>query len=376
MRIGLVVDQAGRKAGGPETYEINLIRALARLDRHNEYLVYCTHPGAVDAIGVRQDNFVYRVMWPASRTVSLGLTLPALLVRDGVKFFHALMVPPPVSPKDYCLSILCFSNWSHPEFYRRNVLRRLNFLLEIGIDKAKFLLCNSANLLEDIHRAFKVPRERLSVTYLGAGPEFAPMPRATAQSTLAERYGIDYPYVLFLGKYQERKNVFRVIEAYSRYRRETNTGSRLLLVGRAPSPDDEIAQRIAALGLRDAVARIAYVAYADLPCLYGAADMFLFPSLWEGFGLPVIESMACATPVVTSNVTSLPEVAGDGAIIVDPESVDAITEAMLRLHRDPAFRSGLVARAIVQARRFTWENCARATFDAYARMGAELRNEP
>jgi glycosyltransferase involved in cell wall biosynthesis len=371
MRIGIFVAEVGRMAGGPETYEIQLLRALARLDQQNEYFVYCTHAGAVDAIGVRQDNFVYRVLQPASRWISLPVTLPAMLVRDGVRFYHATMVPPPLSPKDYCLSILCFSNWSHPEFYPKAVLRRLNFLLEIGLKKAKYLLCNSENLRNDIHRAFKVPMGRLSVTYLGVGPEFAPIPTEEARDFVRQRYGIEGQYVLFVGKHMERKNVFRVISAYHRFRKETGSAAKLLLIGREPSTTDAIHRQITELGLDEVVTRIRYAPYAELRYLYAGAEMFLFPSLWEGFGLPVIESMACGTPVITSNVTSLPEVAGDGAIVVDPESVDQIVDGMLRLHRDPAFRSALVERGIRQASKFTWDNCARATLESYARMTAE-----
>lgn len=370
MRIGIFVAEAGRSAGGPETYEIHLLRALAELDKRNEYIVYCTHQGAVDAIGVQQDNFAYRVLQPASRWISVPVSLPAMLVRDGVKFFHATMVPPPLSPKTYCLSILCFSNWAHPEFYPKHIVRRLNFLLDIGVKKARYLLCNSRNLQDYIHDAFKVEDERMSVTYLGVGEEFAPMEREAARAVLRERYGVDVPYVLFVGKHQERKNVFRVIEAYERYRRESGSAARLLLVGREPSATDAIQQKIDALGLAAHVQRISYVPYGDLPYLYRAAEMFLFPSLWEGFGLPVIESMACGTPVITSNVTSLPEIAGDGAVVIDPESVEQMVEGMLKLHRDEPFRSELVDRGFARARRFTWKECAQSTLEVYERMAA------
>lgn len=370
MRIGIFVVEAGRSAGGPETYEIHMLRALANLDRTNEYFIYCTHQGAIDAIGVRQDNFTYRLLRPTSRWLSIPVSLPVQLVRDGVRFFHATMVPPPWSPKDYCMSVLCFSNWSHPEFYPKHVLRRLNYLLEIGIREARYLLCNSANLRDDIQRAFHIAPERLSVTHLGVGPEFSPMPGEEARALLRERHGIDYPYVLFVGKHQERKNVFRVIEAYARYRGETGTESKLLLVGRAPSTEDAIHAKIIEQGVLGHVERIRYIPYEGLRPLYAAADMFLFPSLWEGFGLPVIESMSCATPVVTSNVTSLPEIAGDAAVVIDPESTEQLIEGMVRIHDDAGFREALVARGRERAARFTWDACARATMETYERMAA------
>lgn len=369
MRIGVFVVDVAQDGGGLETYQVELVRALARIDRANEYLVYCTAAAAPDVIGVRQDNVTYRVLQPGSRWISLPVSLPLQLVRDGVDFFHATMVPPPLSPKPYLLSILCFSNWAHPEFYPKNVVRRLNFLLGIGIRKAEYLLCNSANLLEDIHRAFGVPRERLAVTHLGVNPTLRQLPPDEVRSFVAERYGIERPYVLFVGKHQERKNVMRVIRGYAAYREATRSDAALVLVGRAPEPGP-IDDLIRELGLEEHVMRLAYVPFGDLPWLYGGARIFLFPSLWEGFGLPVIESMACGTPVLCSNVTSLPEVAGDAAIIVEPESVEQIAEGMIRFDTDPAFRAEMVRRGLERAKLFTWENCARATLDYYERMHA------
>jgi glycosyltransferase involved in cell wall biosynthesis len=373
MKIGIFVVTPGRQGGGPETYEIQLLRALARIDDRNEYMVYCTHDGAVTAIGVTKPNFRYRVLQPNARWLSIPVTLPAMLMRDGVDFLHATMVPPPFSPKPYLLTILCSSNWKHPEFYDRKVVWRLNKLLARGMKSASIFLCISHRLMEEVRDDFQVDRERLDVSYMGVGSEFEPKGQENARQLLRERHGIDYPYMLFVGQQQERKNVFRVIEAYARHRAQSGTPARLLLVGRSATESGPIADTIRKFGVEDSVVRIGYFPFAELPYLYSAARMLVFPSLWEGFGIPVIESMACGTPVVTSTATCLPEIAGDAALIVDPTSVGEIAHAISRLDGHETLRQTLVDRGFARARQFSWDNCARSTLNAYARMASRGR---
>jgi glycosyltransferase involved in cell wall biosynthesis len=368
MRIGIFVVTPGRQGGGPETYEIQLLRALAKLDQTNEYIVYATHAEAISAIGVKQPNFRYRILRPNARWISIPVSLPAMLVKDGVDFFHATMVPPPLSPKPYILTILCSSNWKHPEFYDPKVVWRLNKLLARGMKSASLFLCISHKLLEEVHHDYGLEKDRLDVSYMGVGPEFHPHNPKDTRSLLHDKHGIDYPYVLFVGQQQERKNVFRVIEAYGRFQQATNSPARLLLVGREAQETGPIFDAIVEFGLLEKVVRLRYFPFSELPHLYRGANMLVFPSLWEGFGLPVIEAMACGTPVVTSTATCLPEIAGDAAIVVDPESVEQIAAGMIQIETRREVRDTLIRKGLDRAKIFSWENCARSTLNAYARM--------
>jgi glycosyltransferase involved in cell wall biosynthesis len=381
MKIGVFVVTAGRHGGGPETYEVQLLRALARIDKSNEYFIYCTTQKSPEAIGINQANFTYRVLKPASRWVSIPITLPFLMILDGIDFYHATMVPPPWSPKPFLMTILCSSNWVHPEFYPKAVVWRLNKLLERSLHKARTLLPISKDLLGDVEEMWGVPTDRMRVTYMGVGEEFSPREEVAARALLAERYGITGRYLLFIGQQQERKNVFRVIEAYANYRmrftpQEKSDLPKLLIVGRENDATDAIAEAIRKCGIEEHVTRLRYVPFADAPELYSVADALLFPSLWEGFGLPLVESMACGTPVITSTATCLPEVAGDAAIIVDPESVSALADAIYDVQTRPALRQSLIAKGFERARMFTWENCARTTLEAYGAMLAPARSVP
>jgi glycosyltransferase involved in cell wall biosynthesis len=368
MRIGVLVLMAGREAGGPETYEVEMLRALAAIDRDNEYIVYCTGDEAPRAIGIVQDNFRYHVLGPRPRAISLTLSLPAQLIRDGVDFLHSTFTPPPISVRPEMLTMHCLSSFVHPEFYTPLIAWRLNRLLTMGMRRSKCVLCVSQSTADDVHERFGVERSRLAVAYNGVSPKFHPVDRLEAESLVRDRLGIEGPYALFVGKLEPRKNVMRLLEAFARFKRDTQSDTRLLLAGNRTRVTPAIERQIADLGIGDAVIQPGYVPSELLAPMYSAARMFLLPSLWEGFGIPIVEAMACGTPVLTSNVTCLPEIAGDAAVIVDPHSVDSIAEGIARLDASPELRSTLIKRGWHRAPLFTWTNSARSTRAAYERM--------
>jgi glycosyltransferase involved in cell wall biosynthesis len=243
----------------------------------------------------------------------------------------------------------CLSNFTHPEFYTPLVAWRLNRLMTVALRRAGRVLCVSRSVRDAVAERFGVPGDRLAVTYNGVGRHFVPTPPDEARAIVAERWGIDHPYVLFVGKLQARKNVARLIRAFDRYRRQTKSDAKLLLAGRKVATSEGIDEAIAECGLEGQVVHAGYFQPQDLPVLYSAARMFVLPSLWEGFGIPVVEAMACGTPVITSTVTSLPEVAGDAALLVNPQSIDEMADAMARVESSAQLRQTLVARGFERA---------------------------
>ena len=374
MKIGILALAAGRQAGGPETYEVELIRGLAKLDRENEYFVYCTSPEAVSAIGVRQDNFKLRALRPSWRVVSVSWTLPRWMASDGLDFFHSTYAPPPLPNKPFLFTMHCVSNFVHPEFYPTFIRWRLNALQKVGLRRAASVLCVSSFVSGKVREMFNVPTERLHTIHNGVGPEFFYTSPEIARQHVADQLGIDYPYVLYVGKLQARKNVIGLIRAYARYRRESNSPAKLLLVGRKVETSEGIDATIEELGLQREVVQLGYLPppsddpESPLPYLYSAARMFVLPSFYEGFGIPILEAMACGCPVITSNATSLPEVAGNAALIVSPHSTEELAEAMVRIDSDAETRTRLIELGIQRARQLTWENCARETLNAYRRF--------
>jgi len=200
------------------------------------------------------------------------------------------------------------------------------------------------------------------VVYLGRDEALAPVRDPAELARVRARYGIGERYLLYVGTLQPRKNLARLVDAFTRLAGDPAlTGVQLVLAGKPGWLADDLAPRVARLGLAGRVLFPGYIADADLPALLSGALAFAFPSLYEGFGIPVLEAQSCGVPVMTSNNSSLPEVAGDAALLVDPHDVDAIAEAMRRLVTDDALRAELVRRGFENVKRFSWEKCARET---------------
>ncbi len=222
----------------------------------------------------------------------------------------------------------------------------------------------------DVRRFYGLAPTRMHVVPNGVAGHFQPALRGS-RDHIADRYGLRSPFVLTVGAPQARKNLERLVTAFASIRAEHPT-LRLAIAGPRLWRYDRLRQQVSSLGLEEAISVLGYVADTDLPALYSAASVFVFPSLDEGFGLPVLEAMACGTPVVCSNATSLPEVTGDAALLVDPTDCADIATAMRWVLSDRALRNELRRRGLDQARRFTWERTAAKTVDVYEHVVREL----
>lgn len=366
MRIALFVVMAGRNAGGPETYEHALVRNLATLDKETDYRVFCFTERAARSFDLEQANMSYTVLGNKSRILATSLGLPMALKSQCIDLMHATFVPPPFSPVDYVFTLHDSGMFLRPELYPPLIRWRLKALVCQGLRQARHILCVSQNVADYAADYHKIPRERLSVTYNAVSAHFVPT-NAAAQANVLARYKIPQPYFLFAGRLEPRKNVVRLLEAFDMIRREVNPDLRLVLAGNKTWARRAVDQTIERLGLHTHVIETGYVADADLPALFGGAQAFVFPSLWEGFGIPVVEAMACGTPVLTSNLSSLPEIAGGAAVLVDPLRVEDIARGMERLAGEPELRAALSAQGLERAKDFSWRRTAELTHAAYKR---------
>lgn len=248
-------------------------------------------------------------------------------------------------------------------FRRRDVIVLRGYFRRIA-RTARVILTISEQSQHDIHTRLGVPKERIVVTYLAANSVFAPRSADQVRST-CERLGIRMPYVLCVGTIEPRKNLSRVMEAFAQLR-VRGAPHRLVLVGKAGPLATPILAAATRLGLDDAIQFTGFVADEDLAALYSGATAFVYPSLYEGFGLPPLEAMACGCPVITSNCSSLPEVVGAAGLQVNPYDVLALTGAMERLITDRAFADELRHRGLERASSFTWQRCIEHTANAYA----------
>jgi glycosyltransferase involved in cell wall biosynthesis len=227
----------------------------------------------------------------------------------------------------------------------------------------------------DIVSAFGVPAERVHVVYLAASSQFVMLERQVAAAHVRDKYGYA-SYCLCVGDIQRGKNLVRLVEAYDSFLKSGGDLD-LVLVGAERAPYDELHKRILELKLQDRVHFPGYVPFEDLLALYRDAIFSVFPSLYEGFGLPVLEAFQSGTPLAASNTSSIPEVAGDAALLFDPLNVEAIASVMLQLHHNASLRAHLVERGLEQAKRFSWRKCAEQTMQVYeeARQRFIARNQ-
>jgi glycosyltransferase involved in cell wall biosynthesis len=259
----------------------------------------------------------------------------------------------------------------YPGLYRFRDRLTLQSYLRLGARRAAHIITNSEHTRSDVQRLLSVPRERMTVTPLGVADIFQPLTSAQSLAA-AQEYGVTQPYILSVCTLEPRKNLLRVLEAFALLRKRCHTTHRLVLVGRRGWLEDPIFAAVQRLEIEDAVHFTGYVPINVLPALYSGATVFVYPSLYEGFGFPVLEAMRCGCPVITSNVSSLPEVGGSAACYVDPYNVTHLADALERVLDDPEQAQRMREQGLEHAGMFSWERCTRQTLEVYRQV---LRNE-
>jgi glycosyltransferase involved in cell wall biosynthesis len=234
---------------------------------------------------------------------------------------------------------------------------------------ASRIICVSSYTGERLAERFPATRDRIRVIGEGVDDRFRPQPEGAVRS-FRDSYALDRPYVLFVGVLEPRKNLDRLVRAYELAVARTGAPHLLVLIGAIGWKQEAALRAIEQSPLSDRIRLLGYVPERHLPAAYSGADAFLYPSLHEGFGLPPLEAMACGVPVLTSNVTSLPEVVGDAAICVDPSDVEAIAWELERLLSDTALRAQLAARGLRRAQEFCWDKVAERTMAVYEEAAA------
>lgn len=364
MRIGLFPLWTGSQIGGIATYDTCLLPALARSAPGDEFHVYSPRNDAIRGLAQSYTNVTHHRLVPRSRWINVPVSFPIATAFSRVELLHVTHVPPPISTRPYVMTLHCMSTFRHPEFYPRGLNLRANALLKKGLRSARRVICVSHGLKEIAAEELGVERERLAVVYHGVSDDFRPMPRPEAAARVRAAFGIDRPFLLFVGVFGPKKNLGRLVDAYARFKNETRSSIALVLAGRRWLTDD-VDEAVARNRLEADVIQPGHVGLAALPALYNAAEALVFPSLCESFGMPVIESMACGTPVVTSRGSCLPEVAGDAAVLVDEYAVESIAEGIDAVVNDPARRSRMRESGLGRARSFTWKAAAEQTLSVY-----------
>ena len=376
VRIGLDGKILTLRAGGTGRYAINLTRAMlaeAAACRPELDFVIFTGPQTSRAVMEEFRGAADECFLGAKSSVVRSLTLvPAALRRLRVDVFHGMDhvgIPLVGKAARYVVTIHDVIPLILPETFtlrHRLVVRTALARVRRTADLA---LVPSLAVKGDVVRRLGLPEDRVVVTSEGCEPRFRPAGPASFAG-VAARYGLPRRYVLAVGTLEPRKNLTTLLHAFARLREDGDVDLELQLVlaGARGWLDEPIFRTVRALGLEQAVRFPGFIDDDDLPAVYSGAALFVFPSLYEGFGLPLLEAMACGVPVITSNVASMPEVAGDAAVLVDPRDAGGLASAIARALRDEGLRARLRAAGLARAGQFSWETAARRTLDAYASL--------
>jgi glycosyltransferase involved in cell wall biosynthesis len=367
LRIAIDAHSVGTELGGNESYATNLIEALAEIDTVNRYTLYVTRREAVERFSNRWPNFVVRATLPHTPLVRIPLTLSAELRKNPVDVLHVQFTSPPFSPCPVVVSIHDLSFEHLPQTFKRRSRTQLRMTVRRSARKAAQVVALSEHARSDIITTYGIKPEKLNVIPLAAPSYFGPVEDAGELQRVRQIYGIEPDYILTVGSIQPRKNLSRLIAAYSSLRRAQREVKlpQLVLVGKCAWLYDETLRTIKELEVSNSVVLTGYVPEANLPALYSGALCFVYPSYFEGFGLPPLEAMKCGAPVIVSNTTSLPEVVGQSAILVDPFDVNDIASAIEKVISNSDLRSHLRVKGFERARLFDWRETARQTVAVY-----------
>jgi glycosyltransferase involved in cell wall biosynthesis len=364
------------RVGGTETYVRQLVPELARAAPDDRFVLYLAREAAATAWEIPDNVRVgYAPVSSVSRVQRLGWELTGLAVqarRDRATLLHSLGTTTPLTssmPRVVTVHDLIYEHF--PEAFpgiRTPVLRRL---IPRMLRRAQRVINDSEATRRDVVGLYGVDAARADVVHLGPGRPPIRLRDGEAR-VLRDAVGAHAPYVLSVATSQPHKNLRRLIEAFARVR-EHNPGMRLVLVGGAGQAQAELAEAATAAGVAEAVSFTGWIDDRTLDAVYAGAELFVYPSLCEGFGLPLLEAMERDVPVLSSRATSLPEVGGDAVEYVDATSVDELAGAIGRLLADPARRAELVALGREQLARFGWRRAALETLASYERALATSR---
>jgi glycosyltransferase involved in cell wall biosynthesis len=370
MRI-MIDARMGHTRVGMGVYVRGLLRSLSKIDKENEYFVIL-NKGKKDNFIPLQDNFhkIYTGVTYSNylkRDLWEQIYLPILLNRYNIDVYHGPnYILPLFSNKKMILTIydttISFSNYG---WYKPVSRYRVQKLLSLSAKKADKIITGSEHSKKDIISILGIPEEKIKVIYIGVDEEYKVIKDQSKLNLVKAKYGLNKKFILHVGSLNPRKNISRLIEAYNKLPLELSKEYQLVLVGGKGWRSNEIFAKIEKLGLNDKVLFTGFVEDDDLHLLMNAASLLVFPSLYEGFGIPPLEAMACGIPVVASNTSSIPEVVGDAALLFDPYNVEEMSVAIYKALTDEQLRNDLVKRGFERVKYFSWKKTAQETLAVY-----------
>ncbi|MFQ5944721.1 MAG: glycosyltransferase family 4 protein [Anaerolineae bacterium] len=380
MRIGIDYTAAVQQRAGIGRYTRELVAALSALDRTNRYVLLVSgRSEAREGLPQLGSNFRRRRLplshrWTTLLWQRLRLPLPVELVTGRVDLFHSPdFVLPPVRWGGRLLTVHDLSFLRYPDLAAPGLAWYLEAAVRRSVARADLIFADSKATREDLIDLWQMPERRIVVVYPGVRRSFAPVTLPARLEEIRRRYDLPPRFFLSVGTLEPRKNYPALLAAYARAR-SSGLEHGLVVAGAEGWGYEAIYRAVERLGLQSSVQFLGFVPEADLPALYSLADAFLYPSLYEGFGLPPLEAMACGTPVLASNAPSLPEILGHAAQLLSPFDAEGWAAALGRAVEDQGLRAEMVRRGRARAAKFRWEDAADQVLEAYLRVARQSRD--
>jgi glycosyltransferase involved in cell wall biosynthesis len=351
---------------GIGNYTYHLIEKLNSLDSINDYTFLWTDDDPYSAIPFSKKFSYYRLPKDDLRE---EIEIPLWLSNEGVDIFHlpqnGFRTPIRDRRTKIIVTIHDLIPYFIPEMVRPSFLKRFITEMPQIIERADHITTVSETSKQDLIKVFNVNPEKITVIPSAPSSIYTRLPKQEVQSFLKTNFNLEKPYILYVGGLNPRKNVPELIYAYSKIHRDLPTSHLLVIPGSNSKHLQKLKQLVEALDLSAEVFFPGFVESEALPYLYNGASLFVYPSLYEGFGLPPIEAMACGTPVITSNVSSLPEVVGDAALTINPSDTLQLAETMFTVLTNSTLARNLIKRGIKHAQRYSWEQNAKRFLEVY-----------
>ncbi len=364
MRIGIDARPLARGVAGISRVVYSIVRELERLDDQNQYLLYCNRPFNLPFDNLRWQKRVQSLYSFLPGTLWLQSKAFARAARhDDLDVFWGTCFTLPAGLPDATRKVLTIHDlvWRrYPQtmsWYNRMLSRAFT---QRSISRADTIVTISESTKQDLESELQVPAEKIKIVRHGVDAHFRPYEQAVAARHIAQKYGSSENYILFVGTIEPRKNLAILIEAIGVLKGQGKLAHQLVVAGAKGWGKSRIAESILKWKLTESDLKfLGFIPEEDLPLLYSGAAVFVFPSVYEGFGLPLLEAMACGVAIVASNTSSIPEVVEDAALLVSPTDSEAMAAGILRLLNDTQLRAALIERGLRRAQGFTWEAAAR-----------------
>lgn len=373
MPLHIVIDARRLRDFGIGTYIRSLVHALATIDTENRYTLV-SDAGDIRILAGLPENFHTAVYSRDDLHYLDHVAFPIFLKRLAPDIVHIPLARVPLLMiRPYVVTIHDLANLFFEQEASKIRMQLRRFRFRRGLERAERVIAVSDATKRDCQSMLGIPPERIVRVYNAPDPGFLASGEESngeERQRILERYQIEHPFLLYAGNIRRHKNVPRLVEAFAVLREQLSShpeysGLRLVIIGDTISQYPAVRQAVIRSKMEHVVRFLGFVPFETLRCFYQSAAAFVFPSRYEGFGLPPLEAMACGTPVVTSNVSSLPEVVGDAAVLVNPENVFDIARGLGEVLLDKQLRESLIEKGRAQAGRFSWERTARQVLDIY-----------